>query len=209
MIWASDGATLISPFLGNKVSATAPAEAATFTVTCTVGNLSLSKSFTTIEPAGVEDATIEKIYSMPIGVAGAGMKFYPIHIGPRTVSFYNVRCVEVGRDAVNATGYWVTNQPPSHIGNGADEWFSLDFENRWPQEWDKAMIIGIPSPWFEGGDFEWPIPAKWTVAGSGKEKEMMGWTQKFELSGDGSVTVRKFGKWVRRTIYDYCTWGED
>ncbi len=206
-IWSANCAASISPIRGSATCVAAPATAMVFTVNCVVRGISLSESFTTIEPSGVVDATIAGVYSMPVGSSGAGMKLHPIHIGPKTVSFYNVECVEVGKDAVNATGYWEVNPPPSHIGHGADMWFPLDYENKWPSTWDVAIITGIPAPWLGGGNFEWPIPAKWRVVGSGIEKDLCGWNQKFELMGDGTVTVRKFGKWVRRTTNNVNTYG--
>ena len=207
--WAIDGDGTIVPMSGYATCVTAPSIASEFTVRCSVRGLALTKTFSVVEPNGVVDAAFLAEIPIPEGTSGAGMKLYPIVVGPKTVSFYNVKCVEVGKDAVNATGYWTANTPPSHVGNGADEWFPLDYGNKWPPEWDVAYIIGIQPPWLGGGSFEWPIPAKWTVSESGVEKEMQGWNQRFELEDDGTVTVRKFGKWIRRTVGGISTHGGD
>lgn len=153
----------------------------------------------------VASATINDTYNYDIGISGAGMHLSPIVVGPTNVSFYRVQCVEVGRDATNCTGYWISNAPPSHIGNGADMWFPLDQANRWPSAWDHAYYGGIAPPWYGGGSFEWPIPGRWRIGATGPTNNLTGWNQVFELDASGTVTIRKMGKWVTRTINDVIT----
>lgn len=203
----SGGAGEISPDCGYAVCVKAPASATVFDVQCSIKELTLVLRFSVVEPTGVMKATFHKEVDIPMGVSGAGMQLYPVYVAPTNVSFYNVKCMEVGMDAIRATGYWTIHPPPSHIGNGADIWFPLDYANQWPADWDYAGVYGIAPPWLGGGTYEWPIPAKWTVNGSKIEKSMTGWNQKIELMSDGTVTVRKLGVWITRTVKGISTHG--
>jgi hypothetical protein len=106
----------------------------------------LEKEFEIFAPTGVDNATVESTVSGTVGYAGAGMHSKPVVVAPTDVSFYNVRMLEVGRDATNITGYFTTHTPPSHIGHGADDWFKLDEKNQWPSFYDYAVLGSTDCP---------------------------------------------------------------
>lgn len=190
---------------GTNVRYTAPTDATNVQISVSFGGHTLTRTFQVLEPTGVVSAQIRSVRHAPVGIPGAGMHLYPIVIGPTNVSFYRVKCKEVGRDATNCTGWWATHTPLSHIGNGADEWFDLDERNRWPREWDHAELFGT-HPWtpqsFGAGHFEWEIPALWKVGATGAVHSLEGWNQEFDTGTNGTITIRKLGKWVSRTIED-------
>ena len=190
---------------GTNVRYTAPTDATNVQISVSFGGHTLTRTFQVLEPTGVVSAQIRSVRHAPVGILGAGMHLYPIVIGPTNVSFYRVKCKEVGRDATNCTGWWATHTPLSHIGNGADEWFDLDERNRWPREWDHAELFGT-HPWtpqsFGAGHFEWEIPALWKVGATGAVHSLEGWNQEFDTGTNGTITIRKLGKWVSRTIED-------
>jgi hypothetical protein len=203
--WSVVGGGTVIPTSGSTTTFTAPNDASYCEVSCNIGAISITKGFTVLEPSGVISAVINSTTHFPVGTAGARMHLYPVVVGPTNVSFYQVQCVEIGRDAINRVGYWATNAAPSHIGNGADVWFPLDQANRWPSTWDHAGIWDVSPPWYNGGSFEWPIPSEWRIGQAGTTKSMVGWDQKFELEFDGKITVRKWGNWVTRTTNDVIT----
>jgi len=183
---------------------TAPDTVANCLITANFEGNYFTKEFSVLAPTGIVSAQIESTTHFDLGYAAARMHLYPIIIGPTNVSFYNVQCVEVGTDASNITGYFLTNTPPSHIGNGADEWFQLDQANAWPDTWDWASSYGWPSPW-SSGSYTWDIPAQWKVVGSSETNSMTGWNQVHSIDANGTVTVQKFGHNVTRTTNDVIT----
>lgn len=203
--WSVSGGGSLDTTSGPNVIFTASSNASTCPVTINFSGHSITKDFGVVEPVGVVGASVFSTYSYPVGTAGARMHLRPVVIGPTNVSFYRVQCVEVGQNATNCTGYWLTNAAPSHIGNGADVWFPLDQANYWPPTWDHAASGSVAPPWYNGGSYEWPIPANWRIDAAGSTNSMTGWNQLFELQGDGTVTVRKFGKWVTRTTNNVIT----
>jgi hypothetical protein len=204
--WSLAGGGSLSETEGSRTRFTAPDYAGASTVTAHIEGFDCPVTFTIVEPTGVVKASIASTKTGNLGEAGAGMWLYPVEIGPTNVSFYNVECVEVGCNAINATGYW-EHSAPSHIGLGADVWFQLNEANWWPSSWDHVSSGTLPPPWGTGGSYEWPIPAKWRIAGQSATHDMQGWNQTFELTGDGTATVRKFGHWVTRTTNNVITTG--
>jgi hypothetical protein len=182
---------------------TAPDTVTNCTITVNFEEGSFTKEFSVFAPTGIVSAQIESTTHFALGYSAAKMHLYPIIIGPTNVSFYQVKLMEVGEDASNITGYFLTNTPPSHIGNGADVWFSLSQDNSWPIDWDWAGLWGSPPPWSSGG-FTWNIPARWKV-GNGSTNSMTGWNQIFSIDANGTVTVQKFGHGVTRTTNDVIT----
>ena len=65
------------------------------------------------------------------------------------------------------------------------------------------------TPWSDlsmaAGHFEWEIPAKWKVGDTGTEHSFPGWVQEFDLDGDGTLSIGKFGRGVTRTTADEIT----
>ncbi len=170
----------------------------------------LEKEFEIFAPTGVDNATVESTVSGTVGNASAGMHLYPVVVAPTDVSFYNVRMLEVGRNATNITGYFTTHAPPSHIGHGADDWFKLDEKNQWPPDYDYAALgsTDCPAPWTIAGSFTWEIPAKWKVVigpTSSGEHTITGWNQIFSIQAGGTASVQKFGRTVTRTTSNVST----
>ena len=79
----------------------------------------------------------------------------------------------------------------------------LDYDNHWKGDYDWATSFGWPPQWtnanFSGGSYAFVIPANWRV-GSGPTNSMTGWNQTHNLSGNGTMSVTKFGHTVSRTI---------
>src|SRR5258705_418977 len=98
-------------------------------------------------------------------------------IGPTHVSFYQVDITEIGRDAIDRTGFFVTIEAPSHIGNGADSDIHLRSDNSWD---DEAFIQFDPITLYPGA-FTWPIPAVWFMRGDSSKHSMPGWNQVFTI----------------------------
>jgi hypothetical protein len=172
--------------------------------------------FTVKEPTGVDpvhtyiiETNFFPISQLQYGQAAAGMHLHVV-MQPTGVSFYRVKMEEVGEDATNATGYFTSSYPPpSHIGNGADNPFTLNWDNSWP-EGDYCYShyqngFGFPTTlsglWFPGGSFTWNIPWNWWITGSSHTNFVtLGWQQVYELDPYGTVKITKFGnKWVQRT----------
>ena len=203
--WSVSGGGSLDRVSGPVTTFTASSNASTCPVTINFSGHSITKNFGVVEPSGVVKADIYATNSYALGTAGAGMHLKPVVVGPTNVSFYRVQCVEVGQNAANCTGYWLTNGAPSHIGHGADVWFALDEANKWPATWDHAAMGRVAPPWLNGGSFEWPIPAQWRIGGAGLTNSMTGWNQQFVLQGNGTLTVTKFGKSVTRTTNNVIT----
>jgi hypothetical protein len=190
---------------GNATQLTAPSKAGNVTVTATVLGKPVSISFKVVEPDGYYHAKIIGTIHYSSGTAGAGMT-NTIWMTPTNVSFYAVKMEEIGMVATNATGYFANTNvwAPSgldHSQHGANQWFSLAYDNSWG---DKASSGACPSPW-SSGNFTWPIPAAWKVGNSGMTNSMTGWSQNFTIDSSGTVEVDKFGNWVRRTTSDTIT----
>lgn len=200
-VWSVSGGARLSPRRGPKTTFTAPSEAGSFTLSCDVEGLNISLSFNAIEPTGVARAVFLEEDDVDSRDSGAKMHLWPVVMAPTHVSFYNVKCMEVGADAKDATGYWLDHAPPAHdTATGANVWFPLDESNQWPESMDHVGLGPVDPPYNPGGTFKWPIPAKWTVNGSNVEHDLTGWEQGFELKPDGTVTVRKFGHWLMRAV---------
>ncbi len=201
--WTTTAGTLGTPTSSTRKLTLADATGAA-TVTVNYLGTTLTKDFTVYAPTGVDKATVASTNSYPVGTQGAGMHLLPVIVGPTDVSFYNVQMLEVGKPASSISGYFTTHTPISHVGHGADAWFTLDYANQWPSNYDYANLFGYPSPWSTGG-FTWIIPAKWKVGATGTEHTITGWDQVFEIQANGTTTIRKFGHSVTRTVNDVST----
>ena len=201
--WSVSGGGSLDTMTGFKTQFTASSNASVCPVTINFSGHSITKNFNVVEPAGIAAADIYLLEHLPFGTAGAGMTLVPVVVGPTNVSFYQVQFLEVGQAATNCTGYWITNGAPAHT-NGANDWFSLEPGN----EWSDRVRLKEPEcapPWLNGGSFEWPIPVQWRIGETGTTNSMTGWNQEFELQSNGTVTIRKFGRSVTRTINDVIT----
>ena len=210
--WKTTGGGLSVATSTCATTLTSPSNAANATVTAKVGGVSLSIGFNVLEPTGVDHADFVEYWPYSYtSLAGAGVHLRPC-IGPTNVSFWRVQIMEVGEDASDVQGYFRQsgNTPGSHIGNGADKWITLDCDNNWiadsEGEMDWVKSYDWAPPWsavnnFSGGSYTWNIPGKWKVGGNGQTNDLAnGWDQVMTLSGNGTMTVKKFGHTVWRTI---------
>jgi hypothetical protein len=192
---------------GKGITFTAPSNGVPATVTATVKGQTCPIDFSVLEPSGVDHAEFVEYDTVHVSSgAGAGMHIRP-YVGPTNVSFYHVQIMEVGEPASNVEGYFTlpSHPPPSHSGNGADEWISLDYDNHWLGSYDWAYSFGWPSPWqggtFSGGSYVWDIPFRWRIKDDRQEHLVTdGWNQIHTLFPNGTMSVTKFGHAVTRTI---------
>jgi hypothetical protein len=199
----------------NGTGFTAPSNAANVTVTASFFGVdgSLKTKFKVLEPSGVDHAVIvstnETGYTFGTGVAGA-MMHLTVFMKPTDVSFYRVLMEEVGKDATNVTGCFTNSYPaPSHIGNGADEPFQLNWDNSWPTYFDYCCSPLAPyayPPQWSTGSYTWNIPWNWCIDSSNIHSNSIGWQQVFTLDESGTVKITKFGSyWVQRTTNNFIT----
>lgn len=143
---------------------------------------------------------------IPPGIAGAWMHLRVV-IAPTTVSFYRAEIFEVAQPASSINGYFISHPPPPHGGDqGANVWHSVGYDNVVGNNFDNAYLYGsavLPGPWAPGA-FTWDIPAQWRIPNL-TGQPMVGWSQVFMLTADGSLTISKFGKSVTRTISNNIT----
>ncbi len=222
--WWVASAGGIEPDTGSEIKFTAPSNAATANIRVYVRDVYLDKIFTVKEPSGYDKVHTYKVYDYPssllsgLGQSGAGM-YIRVYVTPTDVSFYRVKCVEVGENATGTTGYYAdtynyTNPPVqlSHSNWGADKWFQIFEDNSWQNngmnngtDWDRAYWSGDrPYPdgtWGNGGSFTWQIPAQWRIDDdlSTVHTNLHFSDQTFILGGDGTMMVLKFGLSAKRS----------
>ena len=204
-IWTTTAGSLSGS--GNGVILTAPDAGGSATVTAKVRDASIAVPFGVVEPNGVI-ATIRQAEHFAKGSSGAGM-FLDVILQPTTVSFGRVYIEEIGKDAINVSGYYTVHPPSGHSGHGADVPHPVGCDNLIGDGMDHASWSGDPQPWavsgqFSGGSFTWPIPAVWWVPPG--QAHTLPWSdQSFTLGPDGTMTVSKFGHSVTRTTQDVIT----
>jgi len=224
--WASAGGlerelspTLLG-FSGSAVKFTAPSNAATANVCVIVRDITLDKTFTVLEPSGVDHADI-KTNSLGaylrdyygINAAGVGMYLRP-YLGPTDVSFYRLTCMEVGEDASGVNGYfantnagWFTTNPPHYLNHSnwlANVPFPIHEDNSWDDGWDHAFWGNCSPPWTNGG-FSWDIPGQWWIDGGQTNTMTSHWSQSFSIDASGTMAVQKFGHTATRNTNDVYT----
>jgi hypothetical protein len=183
---------------------TAPSNAAIVTVMASARGATLTNIFTVLEPTGVDHAQLLSTESLRFGVPAAGMYLRPF-MAPTSVSFYRIKCKEVGLDATNVWGFYLglTNPPSklSHLthGAGTNDWIPIMMDNSWHTNWDHAAWENVPGDWAPGG-FKWIIPGRWKFDGGPEQDLPYGWVQEFSVDESGTMTVQKFGHTVRRAL---------
>ena len=140
------------------------------------------------------------------GTAGTVVMNVELLLAPFTVSFLGIWVVEIPDEAEDCPhfGYFdnpTYGRPWSHTtGAGAGEWFLVSQRNEWTH--DRAGTSKVyPTPWTVGWK-EWDIPIGWSnkmgeVKGRSKPNSV---TERFEIDESGSVTIRKFGHWIKRAV---------
>ena len=205
--WTATAGSLSVP-LGVATTLTAPDRAANPTVNATLLGETCSIGFNVVEPTGYDHADIMGRKYFNPGLSGAGMQLRVV-MAPTNVSFYNVEVLEVGEPATNVAGWFAVYGAPTHDSlTGADQWYSLGYDNAW-SVFDDAIGGPYNPPWsaagWSGGSFQWWIPVQWKV-GAGTPKALTGWSQTFSLLDDGTVAVTKFNHTVtRHTSQTYGT----
>ena len=123
---------------------------------------------------------------------------------PLYVSFCGIWAEEIPDELETCpkSGYYAdptVGKPWSHTtAAGAGKWREISAYNEWTH--DKAGTrASYPMPWRAGWK-EWDIPVGW-----GQYRgELLGrcvpdpTTQRFDIEANGTVTVRKFGHWIKR-----------
>jgi hypothetical protein len=169
------------------------------------GYVTLTTTFDVRAPTGVKTSIrgLAEFFAGPYPRVAAGM-FIDVVLQPTTVSFNRVQVQEPG-EPTTATGYFTQLgvTPPSHSGNGADEWHPVSCDNkvlspplnRFDHAWDdRGWPIGV------SGTYTWPIHPVWRVGAADTTTDpLSGWTeQKFTLSDNGTMRIDKFGHHVIR-----------
>ena len=174
----------------------APSNAAIATVTATVRGASVSNCFNVLEPTGIS-STVRSNQIFSAGQVGAGM-YLNVVLQPTNVSFGRLEMTEPAEATTGITGYFTTHTPPTHAGNGAGDWHSVNSDNLvvdnvFDHAWSGGWPIGV---W---GSYTWPISPVWTVGYNGNTNSLNGWTdQVMTLSTDGTMRVDKLDHYVIR-----------
>lgn len=200
-LWTVSGGNRY-PVFANHTRLTAPSNALPVTVTVSVGQATLTRTFKVSEPTGVDHAKITSTTGQAIAtnVAGAWMHM-DVVIGPTNVSFYRIQIFEVGAEATSVIDYFTNHWPiPHDTAAGANHWQPVGFDNRIGNNFDNCSYFGVanlPAPWVPGGGFTWPIQAKWRIEGG--QTNSLNWSdQVFSLDPNGTMTIQKFGNTVTR-----------
>jgi hypothetical protein len=220
-LWLAFAGSVDTTF-GTPVVYTAPSNATIAMVRVLVRDEQLDVSFSVKEPSGISHALFKTNAAGQrmldsFTLSGAGMHLRP-YLAPTDVSFYRILCMEIGEDASEITGYYLdpdyyedpyTDPNLSHKGSTGegkgDRWFEINCDNSWDDGWDRAWWAGDVPPWaisgqYEGGSFKWHIPGAWKIDGGQTNFNMTPWFQRMTLDGDGSMTIEKFGRRVKRNI---------
>lgn len=203
MDWTTTAGS-VSPTFSSSTTLTSPSNAVpSLTVTAKLrGGKSVQfPPFTVVEPSGIDHAKITGTNSYPLGTAGAGMTS-TVWIAPTSVSFYRVNVMEVGEDATNIWGFYTQWTPQQLHHNTADHWSHLNPNNQVTD--DAYFPEGGLSVWDAGG-YEWNIPQRWQVEGSGVTNSMAGCNQVFSIDSNGTAKVAKYGNWIQRTTNSVIT----
>ena len=182
-------------------------------------------TFNVVNPSGYHAIPEAPPWYFGIGISGASLSF-KTYLPPFDVSFTKVEIIEVCAISTDAVDYfadtdrfpdaesrWWTHGP----AQGAGSWKDVVAENFIDYD---LLRMSCPSPWhkssswydpfglftgYSGGSLTWPIPAKWRVAGTVPDNPLHWSDQHFNLSGNGTLSITKFGYTVTRTTNDVIT----
>ena len=178
------------------------------TATIIAGGVSLDKTFSIFEPASIA-------YAVPWGPEPLG-RFIPgaacsvdVVIAPTNVAFNNVFMMEGYCEATNCYGWFdesETRHPPHGVEQGANIVISPHFDPAYDGTHfaDEIEFIDPERPW-SFGMMEWRMPVSWWIDNHNGETNTHSfvdesWKQEFELDADGTVTIRKFGASITRSL---------
>lgn len=198
--WTTTAGSLSSTS-GPATTLTAPSNASPSTVvTVSFPGGSCSKTFSVLEPTGIDHADIVEKTSFPKNTAQIAVLF-KVFVAPTTVSFVKVTMMEVALAATNVTGYFTNYTPAQLFHSSANDPFDLNEDNSWPARFDYCDTPLLPPVWSDGS-FTWNIPGKWWI-GTGPTNDFANpWSQRFSITASGTVGVEKFGYTVTRTTND-------
>lgn len=204
----------VTPGTGSTTVYTAPSNTAIATVRVYVRGVFLDTVFGVREPTVVDEAETYKVddFHYNPGVSAAGMKLR-VYLAPTFVSFCRVECKEIKTNPVNLEGYYADTTlvpfPNIQLAHStADEWFQIFQDNSWEhdngnqRDWDRCYFVNwdVP-PTLYAGKFKWYIPIRWRIQGTGEGTLLnQNYYQEFEVTNDGAMKVKKFGKEVIRSI---------
>ena len=203
---------------------TAPSNAANATVTANVTHAGETVSvdlptFNVVTPhkpaAEIQSTTTQPILG---GFPGAWMHLN-LTLQPANVCFYRVETIELECPATGITDYFTySNHTP--LPHGTDEsagvWHPTDDNNLieggmdncayYEGEIGKSLLPPIGTDWSPGGEFKWDIQARWRILNTHSTEDSLSWSpQHFKLDSDGTMTIDKFGAFVKRTIWNEIT----
>ena len=194
---------------GNQWIYTAPACRTNDLVQFSVGDVNHYIPFEVYEPTGynVKDFIVEINTNKCIsGFFGAEIYLQLI---PTNVSFDAVEVMELGMIATNATPYFLHESRTNWLDH------SLCGANVWDKVLDglqdEVFISELDPPWSDGEGYTWPVPNYWRVIGDVTQgKCFCNTDQRFELDGNGTARIKKFGFVFECDTNRYCTvWREE
>ncbi len=186
--WSSsggtDGATTTSAGSADMFNWTAGAVGSTVTITVTKGSQTGTIAIRVVEPTGIA-ATRTGGHDLP--GAGAGMTL-SFSFNPSGPSFANCQWYEEPKNASNLTGYFQTHTPPNHdAAHGAGRWV-------WMNQATDIASFGTTITPYAAGSYDWEVPTKWRVAGTGGSNDLVTTTQHHEIKdATGTAFISKHG----------------
>ena len=164
---------------------------------------------TCIEPSLIKAEILNCVVepSMTGNGGGIGMELV-MTLLPTNVCFTNIEVAEVPSLEGTHTGYFADPLFSSiwyhTTNNHAGVWVDVDDNNLCGT--DEASIGVCPPPWMTG-EISWVIPNAWRPCGGGEQDAhvFVTFSQNFQITADGTVTVSKLGNSVTRTTNDVIT----
>jgi hypothetical protein len=193
--WTATGGTPAAGASGKSFAWTAPEGPATVTITLTAGTQTAMKEITIIAPNNLS-MVVSSNHSLTAGTAGVCM-VTDVTVGPTTVSFGNTEWLEVPGPATGIGGYFKKFSAATLFHNPNPKWLGWNDRNTGLS--DHAAWHAVP-PKYSEGSFQWSIPNKYRVAGSGSGTVFTTTTQLFQMTDTvGTMSVSKAGASATRT----------
>ena len=199
-----------------------PVFAAENPITVSCGNATYLPWISVVEPNGIETRNPRPV-TFGVGPGRAGwiglrQEYYVL---PLDVSFSQVDMEEVPSDQ-GAHGGYFSDQSFSRIwchsrDMSAGRWLSVDSENKMGEYDTSAMTTELmrvdqngdftedTSCYWRYGWINWEVPFGWIAKTHGQYADPFGEfdpgaNQRFEITAEGCVTVRKFGNYAQRYV---------
>lgn len=194
--WTATGGTPAAGAASATFTWTAPGAPGPVTITLTVGAQSVTKVMTVIAPSSIA-MVVNSQHGLTAGTAGVCM-VTNVTVGPSNVSFGRVQWLEVPGPATNVAGYFTKFSAPTLHHNPNPNWVTWNDSNAGPG--DHAAWHSVAGP-YSPGTFQWDIPNKYRVVGSGAAGTAFTTThQLFAMTDNaGTMSVSKAGASVART----------